>query len=210
MGSPMTFETRRSELASIKLIDQNLVSDEMVTASFLESVNPSGDDAWMLDYVRLGNIMLLLGDSLFCHGGLREEGLGHVPGSPDVTADPDEVDAEAWCMGLNNWKDKMVAGYCKDPRANDHQALMDYGVPGGNKGRTIVYSSHLVNGNCVAPDVGVEEFCEVNGVRRVFLGHTPHGEVRWSGEARQRPAPTNNTNNNAALRSALLSSSGLQ
>ena len=176
MGCPSTFETRRAELATLKLIEPNLITDDAVTASFLESVDPKGDDAWMLEYVKLGNFMLLFGDSLFLHGGLSTPSLGHVPGAPDVTDDPDEVDAEEWCRGLNGWKDDMVRAYCKDPRGINHQPLLDYGVPNGNKGRTVVYSGHVVNGNCAAPDVGVEEFCEVNNIRRVLLGHTPHGE----------------------------------
>ncbi|GMI01964.1 hypothetical protein TrST_g6105 [Triparma strigata] len=175
MGSSTTFETRRMELAEMKLIEKNLVTDKMVTNSFLESVDPKGKDAWMLEYVKLGQLMLILDNSLFVHGGLKENLLGCVPGSdPEVEAD--EVDAEAWCTALNEWKNDMVRAYVKNPKGEGHLQLLDYGVPGGNRGKTCVYNNMLNNGNCVAPDIGVEEFCEVNGVRRIFVGHQPHGE----------------------------------
>ncbi|GMH74691.1 hypothetical protein TL16_g06531 [Triparma laevis f. inornata] len=175
MGSASTFETRRLELAETKLIEKSLVTDKMVTDSFLNSVNPKGDDPWMLEYVKLGQLMLILDNSLFVHGGLREDLLGCVPGN-DSELEADEVDAQSWCTSLNEWKNDMAKAYESSPKGEGHLQLLDYGVPGGNRGKTCIYNNMLNNGNCVAPDIGVEEFCEVNGLRRIFVGHQPHGE----------------------------------
>jgi len=181
MGCPDTFELRRSEVAHTRLVDSALITDDDVLKSFADSVDPQGSDPWMLEYVRLGNVMLVFGDAIFCHGGLSAQALGYVPGPSSSAAGappapPEEVDAGEWCAGLNAWKDACVRGYCEDPKSSSHHSLLDYGVPNGSAGKTVVYTNHLKGGNCAAPDVEVEEFCEVNGVRRLFVGHAPHGE----------------------------------
>lgn len=85
MGCPTTFETRRMELESLQgETDALCITDEDVLQSFRDSVDPSGDDPWMLDYLRCAQLMLIVGDCLFVHGAISEKCLGKVPGRETV------------------------------------------------------------------------------------------------------------------------------
>ena len=182
MGSATTFETRQSELALLRHLDDvALVTEEDVLKSFVESVKPSSPDPFMLDYIKIAQVMLVVGDSLFVHGGLDAECVGKVPGRADTF-----LDVREWCEELNIWKNEMIGEYTKNPtwtggdgegikRTRGGEALLDYGLP--TNGTTVIYNTSFVqNGNCKAPDVETEEYCLEGGIRRVFVGHTPHGE----------------------------------
>ncbi|CAJ1432991.1 unnamed protein product [Effrenium voratum] len=71
-----TFGARRHELALLG----GEGSDEAVVWSYRDSVDPYGSDPWMLDLLRVGQLAVILGDSLFVHGGLYEEAIGAMPG----------------------------------------------------------------------------------------------------------------------------------
>lgn len=110
MGSGTTFETRRSELAFIKsLEDPGLIPDEEVLASFVDSVDPKSKDCWMLEYIKVIQVMAVIQDCLFVHGGIDEASIGAVPGK-----EGGEDDVLEWCKGLNAWKAGMVQRYLKD------------------------------------------------------------------------------------------------
>jgi hypothetical protein len=73
MGSATVFETRKQELALLAAAsegkkDKAVISDEDVAQSFVESVNPSSSDPWMLEFLKLGQLALIIGDSIFVHG----------------------------------------------------------------------------------------------------------------------------------------------
>ncbi|CAK9009454.1 DENN domain-containing protein 5B (Rab6IP1-like protein) [Durusdinium trenchii] len=70
-----TFNTRRHELALLGLP----ATDEAVVDSYRDSVDPSHPDCWMLDFLRVGQLAVILGDALFIHGGLYDDCLGRVP-----------------------------------------------------------------------------------------------------------------------------------
>ena len=60
-------------------------------------------------------------------------------------------------------------------RTRDREALLDYGVPEGNGGATVINKSFLKNGNCSAVDFEVEDYLQAE-IGRVFVGHAPHGQ----------------------------------
>jgi hypothetical protein len=186
MGSPTTFETRRMELAMMKEggeVDatNNNVSDEDVWKNFRDSVDPVGSDPWMLDYLRHSQLMLIAGDAVFVHGGIDEQSLGKVPG---ITGTFDDL--EAWCAALNTFCAKSIAEFERQPLWNNDsekkthhrggELLIDYGVPGGFGGATVIYKTHMVNGNCVEPDDATVQYLTKAGIKRLFTGHQPVGD----------------------------------
>ena len=177
MGGPKTFESRRSELAIIKsLEDPQLIPDDEVVASFVDSVDPKSKDCWMLSYLKVTQVMFILQDCLFVHGGLDDATIGAVPTKPDAGDD-----ALEWCKKLNAWKMEMVEEYAKVPLFGEDgkrgfASLLDYAVPNGNGGRTVNSNSFMGDdGNCQVLGADVEEWCTDNGVGRIFVGNTPHG-----------------------------------
>jgi len=180
MGSPTTFETRRMELASRQQpsTDVTMISDQDVLESFRESVNPRGRDPWMLDYLRYGQLMLIIGDCIFVHGGIDETCLGQVPGQPPVKGG-----VEAWCQALNEFQQEMVKEFERQPTLDANrqfggEPLKDYGVPNSNVGcGTVIYNTFAVNGNCAVPDHRTREYLANAGIQRVFTGHQPVGDA---------------------------------
>jgi len=53
---------------------------------------------------------------------------------------------------------------------------MDYGVPDGNGGATIIYADFLVNGNAAPLDHSVAQYLARGGITSVVSGHKPHGD----------------------------------
>eukprot|EP00913_Durusdinium_trenchii_P023175 g21754.t1 len=86
-----TFNTRRHELALLGLP----ATDEAVVDSYRDSVDPSHPDCWMLDFLRVGQLAVILGDALFIHGGLYDDCLGRVPEETASTANMREWAARA-------------------------------------------------------------------------------------------------------------------
>lgn len=79
MGSPHAFEFRRLELQRM-LSSHNTdvalesVDDDLVLNSFLQLVHPT--DGLITEYLRNGVIALILGDTLFVHGGIHDYNAG--------------------------------------------------------------------------------------------------------------------------------------
>lgn len=186
MGCDTTFEMRRKELAarqSVSGSSAEAVTDEEVLESFLASVRPGDGNAFMLHYLQAAQLAAVVGDVLFVHGAVNEKNMGRVPGVADRVDDVRE-----WAQQLNAWCQAQVAEYAnsdgkwlvepsggkRGQRAADD--LMDYGVPGGNDGKTVVYATFLVNGNPVDLTDEVTTYLNASGVKRMVVGHAPHGE----------------------------------
>jgi len=175
MGCPTTFETRRTELEILENV-KKCVSDEQVVDSFVDSVDPSGADPFMLDYCKLGVIMAVHNTSLFVHGGVSAIALNSVPDNTNTNPSV-KLKVKQWADKLNAWKDEQIAAYIANPLEQAGFAkLLNYGVPGGNSSRTVMYNNHLHNGNCTPPDPEVVAYCFNNSISRIFVGHQPHGE----------------------------------
>jgi hypothetical protein len=100
MGCQTTFETRRTELAQLQEVamggyhgqlpaigqSENPVTDAEVADSFIGSVDPGGEDPWMLRYLELGQVALVLGDILFVHGAVSTDAIGCVSVTAAATA----------------------------------------------------------------------------------------------------------------------------
>eukprot|EP00927_Polykrikos_kofoidii_P043351 TRINITY_DN37412_c0_g1_i1.p1 TRINITY_DN37412_c0_g1~~TRINITY_DN37412_c0_g1_i1.p1 ORF type:complete len:1126 (+),score=182.88 TRINITY_DN37412_c0_g1_i1:115-3378(+) len=185
MGCPAMFDARRQELALLS--GRGEVSDEEVVRSFRSSVDPFGQDAWMLDFIRLGQLILVLDGNLFVHGSLTKEAICVVPVQDDVFNSCQE-----WADSLNAWKDEQLQDFERRPgwrieedAAGNHvrwptrgrrrggDMLMDYGLPNGAGGATIVCKSRSVDGDEQFCCVAVEEFLLRSGITHVFCGCQP-------------------------------------
>jgi len=142
MGSPTTFATRKSELLTI---DQDATDDDVVD-SYINWCDPSRDDCYMLKYCKLGVIMHHSPkfQTLFVHAGVRENCLGNVPGGGGPNT---KKKLKTWVKEINAWKDSCLQDFVDNPLTkwsggktprNSVSALLDYGVPGGNGGGTVV------------------------------------------------------------------------
>ena len=179
MGTTSAFDDRKDELAILG--KEN--SDEDVLASFVSSVSPTGDENFMFQYLQAAKLMVRIGNTLVVHGGVNNANIGTVPGDSDIRESVDD-----WARDLNAWKQSQLDDYVKQPtweelpdpetgrgvRGGD--GLMDYGVPGGNGGKTVVYSNYLNNGNAVDVQNETIEYLSKSGINRVIVGHQPHGD----------------------------------
>ena len=161
MGAAGGFEYRRRELAVMRGCSSLVtsVSNEDVLNSYRDSVGPGGI---LRDYLRETDIMKIIGDTLFVHGAVTAENVGRMPDAAGGT----HKDAAAWASSLNNWKHERVEAWCE---GGGCAQLVDYAVPGGAQGRTVVYNSwldadHRPQHN---KDPGVAAFLNRSGIRRV-------------------------------------------
>ena len=148
MGANGAFERRRTELALVTGVSD--VPDKAVVDSFVSSVTPGHANALMLAYLERACIAHIFGSVIFVHGGVSHDAAGWVPGDDAKVEDPGE-----WVRRLNAWAASQLAEFKLDPFTGGNSkkraghALMDYGVPGGAGGRSVVYCGHL-KGGCPA------------------------------------------------------------
>ena len=178
MGADGAFERRREELSIIRKCGKEAVSDEDVVESYRNEVDPAKEgDNFMLKYLQQGKLAYVFGDHLFVHGAVSGTNVGTVPGSTERIERVEE-----WVEALNAWCREEVAAFESDPysgkngRDRKGSGLMDYGVPGGNGGATVVYSHNLKNGNGEHIAPAVREYLGANSIKSVITGHQPHGD----------------------------------
>mmetsp|Transcript_132633 Transcript_132633/g.412402 ORF Transcript_132633/g.412402 Transcript_132633/m.412402 type:complete len:729 (+) Transcript_132633:252-2438(+) len=174
-----TFNTRRHELALLSPGVQ--VTEEDVLESFRSSVDATGPEPWMLRLIQAGKLVVVLGDSVFVHGGLHDSVIGHLPGQGKV-----DKNIRDWAKALNAWKDSQVRDFLARPhwsptsdgkgREGGAEDLILYGTPGFPDDATVIYHNPFRDGNPVLLSDMVEAYLAKNGVRRVFSGHQPHGQ----------------------------------
>lgn len=198
MGAAGEFEFRRQELAFLRDLDVSEISDDEVLRSYAESLAPGG---WMRQYLELGQLGAIIGESLFVHGQII--GTNFTPGQVKAAKD----DGTAWCVGwvpgeeewiegihdwlsrLNAWarsqiqeweeqtewvtvpSDSTYEGWSKRGGA----ALIAYGCP-GTLWPTVVYTRWLTEKSMpLKYPPGLVEHLENQSISFVVVGHTPHG-----------------------------------
>ena len=178
MGSETTFQNRKQEL---EILGRDS-SDEAVVQSYLDSITPGGEDTFMLNYLKSGSIMVIIGSTVVVHGGIHDTNFGTVPGDDVIREDVNE-----WASDLNGFAKLQLQSYENYPywrslpdlntgignRGGD--SLIRYGIP-GKVNRTVVYSSFLKNGNPRHVSEKTTNYLNKNGIHRVFVGHVPHGD----------------------------------
>eukprot|EP00929_Paragymnodinium_shiwhaense_P003487 TRINITY_DN104022_c0_g1_i1.p1 TRINITY_DN104022_c0_g1~~TRINITY_DN104022_c0_g1_i1.p1 ORF type:complete len:518 (-),score=78.16 TRINITY_DN104022_c0_g1_i1:52-1605(-) len=191
MGTATMLETRAAEL---KLLGR-AHDEEAILQSFIDLIDPQGSEAWSLWYLRAAHIMLLIGDSVFVHGGITEEGLLLLPAEdcrdgvretqPPPLRLPRSTGIDIWAAELNAWKARQLRLYeafpyfqrSEGPQGQQHR--WRGGVPlmmPSLSGCHVMTSGYLKGGNCAEIEDAVAAYLAENGIQRVFSGHQPHGQ----------------------------------
>jgi len=177
MGAAGAFDRRRQELSILAECSLEQISDDDVVESYRIECDPHQGHNFMFEYLKLGKLAYVHGSTLFVHGALSSKNKGTVPGTMQTFGNVHE-----WVDALNNWAKKEVDEFESDPYSGKNRkdrngaGLIDYGVPGGNEGATVVYDNLLVNGNAVHTAPDVQEYLLKNHIRNVVSGHQPHGD----------------------------------
>jgi hypothetical protein len=171
MNAPRAFDLRRQELGKD-------ASDDDVVASFLADVEPDGA---LSRYIASCQLAWRHGETLFVHGAVTDESLGHVP----LSAPLDASDVDTWVDLLNSWCAAQVAAYRAGDVADDGtpawSSLLAYQGPvrGTRLNQaSVVYGRYTDDdGNPWAPSTRAIDHLARSGVRRVVAGHTPTGDT---------------------------------
>ena len=170
MGAKGQEENRRKELAEIKKVSVEEITDEKVVQSYINHISPTEENiknnkCYLFDYLKLGVIVCRIGNTVYTHGAITKESIGHVPGD-----DKRYIDADEWFNKLNAWKNTQIHMYLCGKIPNE---LLDYGLP--THGKSITYANWFDGDNPVEIDQSVVLWALSNGITKIVTGHRPHG-----------------------------------
>jgi hypothetical protein len=193
MGSQGDFERRRGELVDRQRgSDGNgptgPVDDDAVLRSYLDSVHD--ESGTIREFLRLGALAFVAHKTLFVHGGIMSGAgpeadpvisFGRVPDEPDKRYDS----VSEWVDKLNSWYQRGVDDWIRNPTWRYEDAgtatrggneLLKYVLP--DYPASVVMGRHLLPSGMPAllpPHVVDTLTSPSNGIERVIVGHTPHG-----------------------------------
>lgn len=176
MGARDAFAMRAEELGV-----SGPEADEAVVDSFLDDVDRDGLTTRYLAQCQLG---VRLGETLFVHGGVTTESLGHVPGHAGAAAQPTPPDrVDAWLGALNRWYAEQLDAYASarglDNAAYEPFVLYQAPLPGTRLHQASVVYGRLADAhnNPELPPAEVRAHLRRAGISRLVVGHTPTGDV---------------------------------
>ncbi|MFO0679119.1 MAG: metallophosphoesterase [Polyangiaceae bacterium] len=177
MGARAAFDHRQDELRR-EGVDAD---DDAVVRSFLDDLAPGGPH---LRYLEHAVLAFRSGSTLFVHGAVSGESLGHVPG-----CDP-EPDVDRWIDRLNAFYRSQIRTFAERDASKEaslaHTAvpyapLVKYQAPvfgSGQNPSSVVYGRTVDEANNpVLPDDEAIARLVAAGIRRVVVGHTPSGDT---------------------------------
>ncbi|KAL3667523.1 hypothetical protein V7S43_007742 [Phytophthora oleae] len=181
MGAQGDFERRRAELKLRKAVgNQNDVTDDDVVKSYVDSVREGGV---LHEYLLHGSLAFVAHQTLFVHGGIINgnqdanfSALGRVPDEPSKRFDS----VLEWVDELNAWYRRQVQEWIEHPTWNEDRLsrggneLLKYVLP--DYTGSVVMGRHLLSSGMPTPvPVEISSLLSESGIRRVVIGHTPHG-----------------------------------
>jgi hypothetical protein len=145
MGSDRAFELRRQELKELKEVKEgsgNLqITDDEVVDSFINLFQPNG---LLREYLKIGRLGVILGDSLFVHGGLSQDVVGWLPPfssnvessifDVEISSNEIELNARTWIHRLNEFCSLQVKLFCQaidDPNSFSNISGNSWAMEGG-------------------------------------------------------------------------------
>ncbi len=177
MGARDAFGHRRAELVA----EGRDADDEAVARSYLEDLAPDGD---LTRYLSACQLAHRDGDALFVHGAVTDENLGVVPGRDDRAPT-----VSAWVDALNRFYEADLAAWRRSldaPPTLDGddwagRVLVDYQAPIPDtklNQRSVIYGRPTDAANTPwLPSRAVVTRLRDEGVKRLFVGHTPSGDA---------------------------------
>jgi hypothetical protein len=169
MGAPNAFAHRQAEL--------KIEDEQAVAQSFLDDIMPGGE---LAEYLRVCQLAFRSGSTLFVHGGITDESLGHVPDHDQKIVSPDQ-----WIDALNAWYRGQVQAFfdhaSKDATHTGWSELIAYQAPAKFSRRnqaSVVYGRTTDDhNNPHLPDAATMRALTDAGLHRVVVGHTPMGDT---------------------------------
>lgn len=172
MGAPHAFELRRQELEAER---SEHPDDEAVVDSFLADLRPGSGP--LAEYLAVSQLAFRHGPTLFVHGGLSEESLGHVPGLEPIPV------VDAWASALNRFYATQLEAYREGRVVNGEPGfwpLVRYQAPRPgsrlNPASVVYGRSADAENNLILPSRAVTDRLRTAGIRRAVVGHTPSGD----------------------------------
>jgi len=175
MGAQPAFDFRQQELKA-EGVD---ASDDAVVASFIADLLPEHGEHFR--FLREAQLAFRHGPTLFVHGGIADEALGHVPGKARI----DDVDE--WIAALNAFYRQQLGLYAREPLLVDMSdptwlPIVLYQAPKKGLGRnpeSVVYGRFGSDSwnNPRLPSSSSLRWLKQRGITRVVVGHTPCGDV---------------------------------
>lgn len=174
MGAPVAFEKRRQDLAG----RSDPADDDAVVRSFLDDLAPGARFHRLL---RQSCLLHREGNTLFCHAGMTEEGLGTIPGEPRAR------DLEDWILRLDRWYQAQLDSWeegahgwtGRGPRPGEELIRYCEPLPGTSSNpHSVVYCRNIDGNSKIAlPAPAVCRFLLDAGIERLAIGHTPSGQA---------------------------------
>lgn len=167
MGARQAFRHRAEELEQ----EGRAHDDEAVVTSYLSDLDPAGD---LTAYLSVCQLAYRESNTLFVHGGVSAESLGHVP---EAVSRVDDVDQ--WVLELNSFFARQCAAFvAREPRGYATLVAYQAPLPGTRLNQaSVVYGRPTDElGNPKLPRPEVIGKLRRAGVERVVLGHTPSGD----------------------------------
>jgi hypothetical protein len=172
MGARQAFEHARTEHRA----DGSDGSDEAVAARMVEDLRPDGPLTTYLGHCQLA---YRHGSTLFVHGAVTRESLGHIPGRPRQ----DSVDG--WIAQLNRFYAEGLDAYRTTPADGETpdaaQAVIDYQAPvrgtRANQASVVYGRTANADNDPRLPEDEVIASLLAAGLQRLVVGHTPSGDL---------------------------------
>ena len=167
MGARQAFRHRAEELEQ----EGRAHDDEAVAASYLSDLDPAGD---LSAYLSVCQLAYRETNTLFVHGGVSADSLGHVP---ELASRVDDVDQ--WISELNSFFVRQCAAFrAREPAGYATLVAYQAPLPGTRLNQaSVVYGRPTDElGNPKLPRADVIGELRRAGVERVVLGHTPSGD----------------------------------
>ena len=125
MGCQHTMDFRRADIAARRGCAPHEVSDKDVVEEVRRAVAPTGVVG---EYIRLCQLGVVIGDTLFVHGGVTEESMGFVPAPVNhdkLQSDPPGTNlakaghsVQDWIVALNEYCAQGIADWVANPLWN--------------------------------------------------------------------------------------------
>lgn len=190
LGCEQTFEFRRQEL-SLLGEHKHAITDEDIVQDVLDSIRPGG---WVLEYLRVAQVGVVLGDTVFVHGAITQATVDVVPtlavryvdAHKDITKVPCYTlaahDVRVWLNHLNTFASQALDEYCERPLWNPErtrrggESLMAWQSSPASASQTPIVSGYMDRGELGTFSMSVVRFLQGSGIRRICVGHKPAGD----------------------------------